>query len=454
MASIMKDVCGNSLTCSSPEALKLYNQALGHFVSTRSIFLKPLQRAIELESGFTMARCLMGTIMCDPFVRDSATNAEYLDILNHAYPNALDREKRHIEAFKAQIEGNVPKSSELYDQITIKYPRDLQAVRLAFGDYLTIGDFEKMRNMMSRAVIHCPKDFVLYPYVLSLYAFSLEETNERQYAEELCRESLTLQPVNPWASHTMAHVIEEVYKAEKGVDHLISTRQHWSSCLLSHHITWHLTLFYFDLNQTDKILKEFDQVMAPNMKPGNMFQLLDASSLLWRLNVMGIDPGESRWKLVTEAFQVQVGNPSHSWLETHLMMSLCYGKVTADTARLALANQVIQSMEVYSKESTSSDCSVADLLGVPVCNALLAYGQEKYDEVLSLMLPLRYDFIKFGGSWAQRQVFELTIIMAAIKANDLSQALALIIELKSKKPNSKVLQRLYNKISSKVAAKN
>ena len=38
-------------------------------------------------------------------------------------------------------------------------------------------------------------------------------------------------------------------------------------------------------------------------------------------------------------------------------------------------------MEVYSKESISSDCSVADLLGVPVCNALLAYGQEKYDEV-------------------------------------------------------------------------
>ena len=35
------------------------------------------------------------------------------------------------------------------------------------------------------------------------YAFSLEETNERQYAEELCWESLTLQPVNPWASHTM-----------------------------------------------------------------------------------------------------------------------------------------------------------------------------------------------------------------------------------------------------------
>ena len=49
-------------------------------------------------------------------------------------------------------------------------------------------------------------------------------------------------------SSSPAHVIEEVHKAEKGVDHLISTRQQWSSCLLSHHITWHLTLFYFGNN--------------------------------------------------------------------------------------------------------------------------------------------------------------------------------------------------------------
>lgn len=46
-----------------------------------------------------------------------------MDILNLAYPNSLDREKKHIEAFRAQIEGNLPKSSELYDRITVQYPR-------------------------------------------------------------------------------------------------------------------------------------------------------------------------------------------------------------------------------------------------------------------------------------------------------------------------------------------
>jgi hypothetical protein len=46
------------------------------------------------------------------------------------------------------------------------------------------------------------------------------------------------------------------------------------------------------------------------------------------------------------------------------------------------------------------------------------------------MLPLRYDLIKLGGSWAQRQVFNVTMIQAAIKANKPSLALSILAELK------------------------
>ncbi len=45
------------------------------------------------------------------------------------------------------------------------------------------------------------------------------------------------------------------------------------------------------------------------------------------------------------------------------------------------------------------------------------------------MIPLRYQFLSFGGSWAQRQVFNVTMIQAAIKANNLSVALGLAAEM-------------------------
>ena len=40
-----------------------------------------------------------------------------------------------------------------------------------------------------------------------------------------------------------------------------------------------------DLEQLDKVLEEYDLVIAPSLSPNNLSGLLDASSMLWRLNV-------------------------------------------------------------------------------------------------------------------------------------------------------------------------
>lgn len=58
------------------------------------------------------------------------------------------------------------------------------------------------------------------------------------------------------------------------------------------------------------------------------------------------------------------------------------------------------------------------------------------------MLPLRHNFRQFGGSWAQRQVFNLTLIQAAIKAKKVSVAKGLIAELKAQKPRSRRLDEI------------
>ena len=50
-------------------------------------------------------------------------------------------------------------------------------------------------------------------------------------------------------------------------------------------------------------------------------------------------------------------------------------------------------------------------------------------QVVQIMVPLRHEFIQFGGSWAQRQVFNFTIIQAAIKTNNLSLAIGLVAEM-------------------------
>lgn len=126
----------------------------------------------------------------------------------------------------------------------------------------------------------------------------------------------------------IAHVLEETADPAKGVEFLTSTRNDWTGPFQCH-ITWHLTLyylgrlqyiawknyiglsFYLDLGDTESMFREFDNVIFENATNENWFGLLDASSLLWRLNCLGIDAGEKRWQRVVDGVTKQVDNDSN-----------------------------------------------------------------------------------------------------------------------------------------------
>ena len=63
-----------------------------------------------------------------------------------------------------------------------------------------------------------------------------------------------------------------------------------------------------DLGDMESLFREFDNVLFENATPDNPFGLLDATSLLWRLNVTGVEVGEKRWKRVTDAVAKHVDN--------------------------------------------------------------------------------------------------------------------------------------------------
>jgi hypothetical protein len=68
--------------------------------------------------------------------------------------------------------------------------------------------------------------------------------------------------------------------------------------------------------------------------------------------------------------------------------------------------------------------------------AVLAFGDERYDEVVRLIRPMRGIVNRFGGSHAQRDVVDLTLIEAALRAGQLDLAKALAAERVAAKPTS------------------
>ena len=51
---------------------------------------------------------------------------------------------------------------------------DLHAMRCAFRPYIEIGEFARIRDMLSRAVHYCPKQLSVYPYVLSMWVTTMK----------------------------------------------------------------------------------------------------------------------------------------------------------------------------------------------------------------------------------------------------------------------------------------
>ena len=69
-----------------------------------------------------------------------------------------------------------------------------------------------------------------------------------------------------------------------------------------------------DLGDIDAVFREFDSVMYENATPDNMLALVDGTSLLWRLDLLGIDPGKKRWERLTESCANFIGSHGLAWL--------------------------------------------------------------------------------------------------------------------------------------------
>jgi hypothetical protein len=65
-------------------------------------------------------------------------------------------------------------------------------------------------------------------------------------------------------------------------------------------------------------------------------------------------------------------------------------------------------------------------VGLPICSAVVAFGEGRYGDVIDLLHPIRWNVQLMGGSNAQRDAVARTLFEAAIRAgqSDLARAIA------------------------------
>eukprot|EP00731_Ephydatia_muelleri_P026047 Em0018g147a len=198
------DCMGIPVTCGSRAALKQYDKALYALVTVDPSLLTYAGRALALDPSMVLVSCLLGCIWLSQLkpLTDSKV-APHLEALKTASPRTTDREKAHIRAVIAYAHRNIPGAVDEWMDILIHHPRDILAISLLFVSCICIGALEKMRDVLARLLPWWTEEMTLYPYIISFYAFALEESSQRRTAEALARKALAMNPTIAWSYHAL-----------------------------------------------------------------------------------------------------------------------------------------------------------------------------------------------------------------------------------------------------------
>lgn len=231
---------------------------------------------------------------------------------------------------------------------------------------------------------------------------------------------------------------------EAGLEFLERTVPDWKVCSMwACHNFWHMALFHIEMGDFERALSVFDsQVGARTTKTKDMFKLIDSCSLLFRLEMQGVDVG-SRWDDIYEVCRPHLDDHFFVLNDLHLMMG-CLG-----AGKKEAAQQMLDTMEEYIRDCKGSTRDVLQRVGKKVCKALVAYKDKDFARAVDLFCPVRYEVHTVAGSNAQRDVFNQFLIMAAMQSPRQEHhqlARALLAERKALKENSPLTDRLMSKM--------
>ena len=293
-----------------------------------------------------------------------------------------------------------------------------------------------MRDSVARVLPEWRDDDPLTSFVLGARAFGLEETGDYAGAETAAREALARNPADAWAAHALAHVYEMTARPEEGIAFLTASREHWRDAhFMAGHNGWHYALYLIELGRFDDVLDGYDRHMAPKLKDDAALDRIDAAALLWRLELEGIDVGD-RWRLLSRQWAAHAHDHVLAFNDLHLAFA------AARAPDPGLRDLFGESLDAYAREGEGDNAAVTAAVGRPLIAAMFAFADGRYSEAAERLLPLRYEAWRIGGSHAQRDVINLTAIVAAERAGEGKLARALLAERIALRPTPRWRARL------------
>ena len=409
----VKDRYELPLTTESHKAADHYVDALDMFIAQTYGVEREFERAVESDEGLAVAHAALGLLQlyrsAPEEAKESVARAKALAV------NATKRERQQVEAIGLMVSGRNDKAYRLIQEHLKEFPRDILMVRLASRVLILgcsgagVANFpEELLSMVKPLASDYGEDWAF----LGQYAFAHHETGQFSDALTYAERSLEQRPDNANASHSVAHVFFETGDPDGGSDFLGDWLDGYDRRgPFNVHLSWHQALFQLAAGRPENAVSLYEGHIRPTVIQKNFGSLQDAASLLWRMKIYG-DGEPGPWDEVLEIARPAAENPGPAFRDAHAALAFAGGGHTEEMGKL------ISGLDAMAGEGNALSREVM----LPLAKGVEAFANGAYDDAADNLDGLVDQLARIGGSHAQREVFEDTVLESYIRSGRFDKA--------------------------------
>jgi tetratricopeptide (TPR) repeat protein len=409
----LTDRHGLALSTRSPVAVERYVQGLDLQLSLNAGGVEGLASAVAADPAFALGHAALA--FSQWYRSDIPAAQASVQQAQARAAGTSPREQQHLQIVGKFIGGEGAQTLPLMYEHLDAYPRDALIIHLASMTIAGNGRLSRPRDLydlLTRLAPAWGDDW----WFQGAYAFAHHELELLDDARRLAERSLEQQPRNAGASHPLAHVFFESNDHAGGRGFLsdwITTYDRAAPFFC--HLSWHLALFELNQGNTERVLELYDDAISPAVGSFRT-TLVDAASLLWRYQLFGCEPKRDLpWAEVCTYAGKAAPAPGMAFLDAH-----------AALAFVAMADAEALARLISGLEALAPDRPLVTEVVLPLARGLEAFGAGGYAEAIRWLEPLDGQLVRVGGSHAQWEVFEDTLLQAYLRAGRFEPAEALL----------------------------
>jgi hypothetical protein len=375
--------------------------------------LAAFDRAIAADPRFALAHAARAHALLE---RGDAAARESVATANALGAGLSAREKSHIAFFGLLVAGDAEGALSAVQAHLAVWPRDAMVLATTaftnglIGSSGRAGQKRALLDFLDRLAPSWGDDW----WFTAHHGMAFLENGQRDAARPMIERSLAQNPKNPWAAHAYAHLCYEQGDPDAARAFLPSWLATYPrNGLLYSHLNWHLALGHLEAGDAADALRLFGDTFAPDVHSGPpRGKLTDAVSFLWRWELAGHPRDAAAWRVMQDFAAAAFPHAGIAFSDMHIALAQA---VAGNAAALAVGERQIE-------ELTRDRRYPSGPLVPAVARAFAVFERRDFCAAIDALEPIAGELERLGGSRAQLDLVEFTLLKAYLGAGRLDDA--------------------------------